>query len=217
VVAAKSFVAAAFFGLIITATALGDAPTVRFTNADQAKASAALLKRVDLGAGWAGGPIKASPLTPPNCPGFSPKESDLIVTGHADARFTFKNAGVELDQDVEVMSSDDAVMKDFARTISPQLGRCIGYQLGKTANVMNVSVSRVLPFPKTGAVSAVYRAELDVQTPHGQGKLLSDYVFFGEGRVEYEFTVIAPVGARYQLGRFEVGLARILLRRAGGS
>ncbi len=215
-VAAKSLVAAAFFGLIITATALGDAPTVRFTNADQAKASAALLKHVDLGAGWDGGPIPASPLTPPNCPGFSPKESDLVVTGHADARYTFKEAGVELDQDVEVMSSDDAVMQDFARTISPQLANCIGFQLEQTANVTGVSVARV-PFPKTGAVSAAYRAMLEVRTPQGQGRLLSDYVFFGEGRVEYEFTVIAPVGARNQLERFEAGLARILLRRAGAS
>src|SRR5277367_710437 len=124
---------------MITATALGDAPTVRFTNADQAKASAALLRRVDLGAGWAGGPVPASSLTPPNCPGFSPKESDLVVTGHADARYSFKEAGVELDQDVEVLSTDDSVLKDFARTISPQLGRCIGYQLEKTANVTGVS------------------------------------------------------------------------------
>jgi hypothetical protein len=201
---------------MITATALGDAPTVRFTNADQAKASGALLKRVDLGAGWAGGPIPASPLTPPNCPGFSPKESDLLVTGHADARYSFKQAGIELDQDVEVLSSDDSVMKDFARTISPGLGQCIGYQLGKTANVDGVSVSRVA-FPKLGAVSAAYRAELNMRTPHGEGKLLTDYVFFGEGRVEYEFTVIAPVGARYQLGQFEAGLAQILLKRAGGS
>jgi hypothetical protein len=201
---------------MITATALGDAPTVRFTNADQAKASAALLKSVDLGAGWAGGPVQASPLTPPDCPGFSPKESDLVVTGHADARYTFKEAGVELDEDVEVMSSDGSVMKDFARTISPQLGKCIGFQLEKTANVTSVSVARV-PFPKTGAVSAAYRATLGVRTAHGQGKLLSDYVFFGAGRVEYEFTVIAPVGAGNQLERFEAGLARILLRRAGTS
>jgi hypothetical protein len=47
--------------------------------------------------------------------------------------------------------------------------------------------------------------------------LLSDYVFFGEGRVEYEFTVIAPVGARDQLAQFELGLAQILLRRAGAT
>ncbi len=81
-----------------------------------------------------------------------------------------------------MLSSDDSVLKDFARTISPELGQCIGFQLGKTANVTSVSVSRV-PFPKTGAVSAAYRAMLEVRTPHGDGKLLSDYVFFGEGRV----------------------------------
>ena len=33
--------------------------------------------------------------------------------------------------------------------------------------------------------------------------------------MEYEFTVIAPAGARDQLARFELGLAQILLRRAG--
>ncbi len=200
-------------GLLITATALGDAPTLKLTSADQAKASAALLKRSDLGAGWLGGQVKASPLTPPDCPGFAPKESDLVVTGHADARYTFKGAGVELDQDVEVLSSDEAVQTDFARTISPQLGHCIAYQLEQPKNVIDVSVTRPF-FPDIGSVSAVYRAVLDVRTTQGVGKLLSDYVFFGEGRVEYEFTVVAPIGARYELSRFELGLAQILLRRA---
>jgi len=54
-----------------------------------------------------------------------------------------------------------------------------------------------------------------VHNGKSQGTLVSDYVFFGAGRVEYEFTVIAPVGAHDQLVRFEQGLAKILLRRAG--
>ena len=66
----------------------------------------------------------------------------------------------------------------------------------------------------TGSVSAVYRAEIGVQTPKGRGTLLSDYVFFGQGRMEYEFTVIAPLAARDQLAQFELGLAQIVLRRA---
>jgi hypothetical protein len=214
VVAAKSFVAAAFIGLIITATALGDAPTVKISSADQAKAVSALLRRTDLGAGWVGGPIKTSPLTPPNCPGFNPKESDLTVTGHADARYTFRQFGIELDQDVQVLATEDAVQTDFSRTISPELGHCLAYQLGKLSGVAGVTVTRV-PFPPTGTVSAVYRAEISVRTGKGVGKLVSDYVFFGEGRMEYEFTVIAPVSARDQLARFESGLAQILLKRAG--
>jgi hypothetical protein len=214
VVAAKSLVAAALIGLTITAQALGDAPTVRISSADQAKANAALLHRADLGAGWVGGPVKTSPLTPPDCPGFSPKASDLVVTGHADARYVFQQLGVELDQDVEVFSSPEAVQTDFSRTISPGLGRCLEYQLGKLAHVTDVSVTRI-PFPPIGSVSAVFRAELTVRTERGLGRLVSDYVFFGAGRTEYEFTVIAPADSRDQLVRFELGLARILLRRAG--
>ncbi len=213
-VAAKSLVAAAFIGLLITAQSLGDAPTIRISSADQAKANAALLHRADLGAGWVGGPVKTSPLTPPDCPGFDPKASDLVVTGHADARYVFQQVGVELDQDVEVFSSPGAVQTDFSRTISPGLGRCLEYQLGKLAHVADVSVTRI-PFPPTGSVSAVFRAELTVKTSRGLGRLVSDYVFFGAGRTEYEFTVIAPAESRDMLVRFELGLARILLRRAG--
>ena len=213
-VAAKPLLAAALIGLVSTSTALAaivDAPTVRITPADQAKARAALLRTTDFGAGWGGGPIKTSQLSPPNCPGFDPKESDLVVTGHADARY--RTTGIELDQDVQVMKDAAAVQTDFARSISPKLAKCLAYQLGKLKNVVGVRVER-LPFPPTGDVSAAYRAEIDLQTPKGRGTLLSDYVFFGKGRVEYEFTVIAPVGARDQLAQFEHELALGLLRRA---
>ena len=215
-VAAKSLLTAALIGLIWADVALADPPTVRISSADQAKARAALLRRADFGTGWLGGPIRTSPLSSPHCPGFDPKESDLVVTGHADARYTFKGAGVELDQDVQVLADQNAVRTDFARTISPQLAKCIGFQLQKLPHVVAVHVTRV-PFPPTGSVSAVYRAEIDVRTPKGQGRLISDYVFFGEGRMEHEFTVIAPVGARDQLGQFELQLAQIVLRRAGAA
>ena len=142
------------------------------------------------------------------------QQTSSWLTGHADARYVFQQVGVELDQDVEVFSSPEAVQTDFSRTISPGLGRCLEYQLGKLAHVADVSVTRV-PFPPTGSVSAVFRAELTVKTSKGLGRLVSDYVFFGAGRTEYEFTVIAPADSRDQLLRFELGLARILLRRAG--
>jgi len=216
VATAKYLVAASLCGLIITAHALGDAPTVRISSADQSRATSALLRRSDLGAGWLGGRVKTSPLTPPDCPGFSPKESDLVVTGHADARYTFRQLGVELDQDVQVMANASAVQTDFDRTISPQLARCLAYQLNHLAGVSNVSVTRI-PFPPTGTVSALYRAEITVKTSKGLGKLVSDYVFFGQGRMEFEFTVIAPADTGDQLARFEAGLAQILLRRAGGA
>jgi hypothetical protein len=212
VVAAKSLLAAALFGLASSSATLADAPTVRISSADEAKARGALLRPSDFGAGWSGGSIKTSMLSPPDCPGFDPKESDLVVTGHADSRYEFKAAGIELDQDVQVMSNAESVQTDFSRSISPGLAKCLTYQLGKVKTVVSVRITR-LPFRPIGSVSAVYRAEIVVRTAKGEATLLSDYVFFGQGRTEYEFTVIAPASAREQLAQFELGLAQILLRR----
>ena len=158
-----NLVAAALIGLACTASALADSPTVRITSADQAKAVGACscTARTSARAGGAG-QVKTAPLTAPNCPGFDPKESDLVVTGHADARYSFPQAGVELDQDVEVLKSAAMVEKDFARSISPLLGRCIGYQLRRLRNVVTAPVEQI-PFPATGAVSAVYRAKIDAE------------------------------------------------------
>jgi hypothetical protein len=213
VVAAKPLVAAALIGLSFTASAFANAPAVKVTTADQAKAVAALLHRTDFGAGWHGGPVKTSPITSPNCPGFDPKESNFTVSGHADARFTFTQAGIELDQDVMIFNSPRSVRQDFARSISPQLASCLAYQLGKMQNVTHVKVMR-LPFPPVGDVSAVYRAFVGVQGGGRHGTLLSDYVFLGDGRTEYEFTVIAPASAGDMLTRFEYALSQVVLKRA---
>ncbi len=215
-VAAKSLLATALLALVTAGLALGDNPTVKLTNADQARAAAALLRQSDFGAGWSGGRTKASPITSPSCPGFDPKESDLVVTGHADAKYTFRQGGVQLDQDVQVLASVAAVQKDFSRTISPALGRCLALQMRKSPNVVDAVVAKI-PFPPTGTVSAVYRALITVRVGKGHGKLLSDFVFFGEGRVEYSFNVVAPLGAGDQLVRFESALAQILLKRAGAA
>ena len=104
--------------------ALADAPTVRITSADQAKAVAALLQhgRTSARAGQ-GGTVEASPLTSPNCPGFDPKESDLASPATPTRASPSSRAGVELDQDVEVLRSAASVETDFARTISPELGQ----------------------------------------------------------------------------------------------
>jgi hypothetical protein len=213
VVAAKFLVAAALTGLTFAASALADSPTVKITSADQAKAVASLLRRSDFGAGWQGGRVPTAPLTAPKCPGFDPKESDLVVTGHADARYKFPGAGVEVDQDVQVLSNAASVLKDFARSVSPRLARCLAYQLRRMTSVTGVAVAPVR-FPPAGTVSAVYRALIHVRSAGRRGTFLTDYVFFGKGRVEYEFTVVAPVGAANDLPRFELGLAQILLRRA---
>jgi len=218
VVAAKSLVAATLFALVFPVSALADSPTVRIKKADQATAVAALLHQSDFGAGWRGGPTTPSKLTAPSCPGFNPKESDLVVNGHAEAKFALQQSGVEFDQDVQVLVNAAAVQKDFARAIRPQLAACIAYTIKKAKNVIDAQVVK-FPFPPAGTVRAAYRAKIVIRGSNGQGRFLKeiDFVFFGEGRLEFEFTVSAPVGASDQLVRFESGMAEILLKRTGAA
>jgi hypothetical protein len=214
VVAAKPLLATALIALCFTGAALGDNPTVRIVAADQARAVASLLRLSDLGSGWQGGMTKPTPLVSPSCPGFDPKESDLVVSGHADARFSSPAGGVVLDEDVEVLASAAAVKTDFQRTIRPQFPPCLAYQLDHSANVVSATVQRI-PFPATGSISAAYRARVVVRNAKVKGTLLSDFVFFAKGRIEYSFNVLAPPEAASQLVRFELALAEIVLKRAG--
>jgi hypothetical protein len=215
VVAAKSVVTTvALLALLSAAAARADAPTVRIAAADQVRAEAALLRLSDIGAGWQGGRVPTSKLTAPNCPGFDPKESDLVVTGHADARFSNPRASATLAQDVQVLRSERAVRTDFARTITSGLGRCLAYQLKKEPGVASVSVARIA-FPKLGTIAAAYRATLLLKTVHGTVKFYGDYVFIGTGRYEFALRVLAPSPVVDQLVNFETAMARILIKRLG--
>jgi hypothetical protein len=199
--------------LVVTAGALADNPTVRIAKADQDGAVAALLRSTDFASGWQGGPTKPTKLTAPKCPGFDPKESDLVVTGHADARFVYPSGQASFDQDVQVLATAAAVRKDFARTIGPKLGPCLEHELKASSQVVAVRVQRI-PFPRFGSVSAAYRATLVLKVGKHRVSLLADYVFFGVGRYEYALKVVAPAGERSQLVAFESAMARILVRRS---
>jgi hypothetical protein len=175
----------------------------------------ALLHLSELGAGWQGGETRPSSLRQPGCPGFDPNESHLVVTGHADARYTYAPGGVVVSLDVEVLPSPAAVRTDFARTVTRALPACLGYQLEHSSNVVHAKVVREhFPLPQGGGVSAAYRATVLVRSPTSAGLILSDYVYFGMGRTEYSFNVIAPMSAQAELGAFEFALARKLISRA---
>ena len=169
-VAAKSVVAAAVLALLLTGAALADRPTVKLRAADQEQAEAALLRQSDFGAGWRGGKTATTDLMGLSCPGFDPKESDLVVSGHAQAGFTFSRSIVQFEQTVVVLRSPAAVREDFARTVRPGLSACIAYNLRKAKNVAAATVTR-LPFPHTGSNSAAYRAVVVVRGAKGTGGL----------------------------------------------
>ena len=216
-VAAKALLAGVV-ALLWTGAALADNPTVHLTETDQAKAAASLLRLHDFGMGWSGGAKAAGKLTAPRCPGFDPKESDLVVSGHAAAHFAYGRGAVTLDQDTQVLETPEAVRTDFARTIKPKLAECLAYQLKQAGKGQVVSAEvRRLPFPALGTVSAAYRATLVLRAGSRLVKFVNDFVFVGEGRLEYSLSIVAPAVESAQLVPFEQSLVQILVRRAGAN
>ena len=128
----------------------------------------------------------------------------------------FRRRGVEFDQDVQVLASPDAVATDFARTIGPSFAGCLVYQIRKAKDVTGVSVTKI-PFPPAGTVTAAYRATIDIKHGKKHARLVSDYLFFAEGRLEYALNVIAPQSVGDEIVRFESALAQILVKRAGAA
>ena len=213
----RAFVAGALLSLVAAATAAADAPTVRITKADQAKAEAALLQLSDFGVGWTGGKRTPSKLTAPKCPGFDPKESDLTVTGHAEARFTYARGSVVFDQDNQVLKSSDAVATDFSRVVGPKLGDCLAYELKSSDKSVVSAAVRTLSFPKLGDVSAAYRATVVVRIGGHRVTFIRDYIFIGIGRLEYSLAVDAPAVLGKQLVAFEQAMARNLIKKSGAN
>jgi hypothetical protein len=215
---AKALLALTALVLASAAAAVADNPTIRITQEDQTKAQSALLRVGDFGAGWTGGPVKPSKLSAPSCPGFNPKESDLVVSGHAEARFSYGHGAVILDQDTQVLESADAVAQDFSRSVGPKLPDCLAYQL-KNANKALVSnaVVKEISFPKVGSVSVAYRAVITTTQNGHRGRFIRDFVFFGQGRFEFSIVVDAPSIDAAQVVPFEQAMVQILVRRSKSS
>jgi hypothetical protein len=217
VVAAKSLLASALVALVGAAAAAADPPTVRINRADQAKAEATLLTLKDFGAGWSGGKRTPSKLTPPKCPGFNPKESDLTVTGHAEARFSYARGSVVFDQDNQVLKSADAVATDFSRVITPKLTNCLAYELKSSDKSIVSATVRKLHFPQLGDTTAAYRGTVVIRVGGRKVTFIRDYVFIGIGRLEYSLAVDAPAVLGRQLLAFEEAMAQNLVKRSGAS
>jgi hypothetical protein len=200
-------------GLAVATPVLADDPTVRIDDADQAWAARALLRSSDFGHGWRGGMTTPTKLEGPSCPGFDPKLSDLVITGHANASFKNPRAGVQVSLDTQVLESPEAVRADFERTIRPPLAECLEHQFRQgPSNFVSVEVEP-LDFPRVGSSTAAYRATIVVRTGGRTAKVLSDFVFIGHGRIEYSLNVVAPARYRPQLVPFEADMARILVKR----
>jgi hypothetical protein len=217
--AALAMLTAAALGLVAaTAAEPASAPPskeqIRFTVADQAAARAAVVRLGDLGSsGWKGGRVKPDLTSGMACPGYRPKQSDLVLTGAAEA--SWQRTGLDLRSVAQVLKTRAMVARDWQRTVTdPRAVACLrgAVTKGLTSSERLVSF-RKLAFPRLATYAIAYRALIDVSAQGAHARVLADLVLVGRGRTELTLMIAAPAGAGATIAAADVRLARTLLAR----
>jgi hypothetical protein len=190
---------------------------IKLNAADQAAARAAVIRRADLGtaSGWTGGPAKPNLSPAPTCPNFHPKQSDLVLTGAAEADFR-NTSGLEFDSEVQVFGTARMVTLDWQRTVlSPNAIPCLRSHIvkGLGSGSKLVSFTRIV-LPRLATYTTGFRVVIDVTSKKGTTSVMLEPVLIGTGRTEITLTAIAPTSAQASVSAAAVRLARLLVLRA---
>ncbi|HEX6699882.1 MAG TPA: hypothetical protein VF101_04050 [Gaiellaceae bacterium] len=202
--------------LALAGAAGADDPTIRLTTAGNAAARAAVVQKADLGSvlGWTGGAKKPDLSSGPPCPGFQPKQSDLVVVGAAET--DWKRPGLEFDSEAEVMQTPAMVRLDWQRVVlSPKLLPCMRRMVSKTVGSRATVVSvRELRVPRLATYTKGLELLMDVNGAGRTVRVMSDMLFIGRGRTEITLTTTSLYSARSVVQPAEIRLARLLVSRA---
>jgi hypothetical protein len=183
--------------------------------ADQARASRAVLKLVDLPplGNWRSERPQAGSGRPGSsstfrCKGFDPKTSDLVTTGRATSEFLVP--GLDIENEVMLLSSDRMVELDWQRSMSGALLPCLGkaFEQGAGGKVRVVSLRR-LTFPAYGSHSTAYRLIFALMVSGKSMRGAADFVALSSDRVEVTFLVLGALGAPSQQKAGEATLSLI--------
>jgi hypothetical protein len=134
--------------LVLCGAAFADNYTFRRTAHDDAIAASIATPKSAFPASLAlaGGRVK--PDETPNtdtCNGRVPKQSDLVVTGDAETRYSSKSSGIAMvDSQVTLLETAAMVKTDFAREL-PTLTRACSLQEAKQEHLQLVSWTRLGP------------------------------------------------------------------------
>lgn len=189
----------------------------RYNAADQAAARKAVVARSDLGStGWTGGAKRPDVSPPKPCGNWSPKQSDLVLTGAAES--DWKHAGLEIDSEAQVLQAAEMVKLDWQRTVvDPHAIPCLETQLKqslqKTSTAKFVSFRRIA-FPRIGSFSRAYLTTIDVTSNGTTVPIVIEDVLVGAGRTEITLTSTVAKAAQSVILAADIRLAKILAARA---
>lgn len=202
----------------VPATAANERPKVRLTPAGQTAAKSAVMTRADLHVprGWTGGAVKPAVLPFPPCPGFHPKQADLVLNGVAESTFRH-DSGIGFNTVAQVLKTAKMVRLDWQRTVlDPLVARCLRYRMVQDARSSKYTFISLKPlaFPRVTRFTRAYRVIYDDRTRSEKVRIFLDLVSFGRGRTEVIMSTTGPlIGADAVLDA-EIRLAQILVARA---
>jgi len=200
----------------LCAGAFADKEKVQLVPADQSLASKSLVRLGDLGTptGWSGGPTKPSPPSSFTCGSYTAKQSDLVLTGNAAAKW--RHSGLEIDSESQVLRTANMVNLDWQRTVTHAgVTDCLRqkFATGLPSGQKLVSFGPIA-FPKVAKLTAAFRGLIDVGSGKSAVRVLVDVVVFGAGRVELTLITTAPYSARAPVESAELRLAQLMVARA---
>jgi hypothetical protein len=202
--------------LALCAAAAADREKVRIVAADQSLAKSSLVRLADLGTptGWSGGPTKATPPSSFTCGSYTARQSDLVLTGNAAARWM--HSGLEIDSESQVLRTASMVDRDWKRTVTHSgVVGCLRskFAAGLPKGQTLISFGPV-GFPKVAKKTAAFRGLIDVGSGKSKVRVLVDVVVFAADRVELTLITTAPYSARVPVQQAETRLAQLMVSRA---
>ena len=185
---------------------------IAYTAAGQAKAKAEVLRQLDLGQGWVGGSRKPDVSSALPC-SYKPKQNDLVLIGAAES--DWREPGLEIDSEAQVLRTADMVRRDWRRTIlAPQVVPCLrhGFEKSLSSTGKLVSFGKT-SFPHVATLTQGFRAVINVKSGSSSVPIEIDVLGLGAGRNEITLTLTGLVSVRKALHTAEVRLARRLSGR----
>jgi hypothetical protein len=203
--------AAATLVVAAAQASLAESPKTSFNAADQAAARAAVLKTGDLGAGWTGSVKKGSVEGPTDCPGWNPRQADLVITGAAESQVSTQ--GVAVFSSSWVYKSTRMIALDWQRTVVDMPMRCLAAQFAAAVgDELKIVSTKWVSFPKLATYSARFRIVAEYRGDAAR-RLFIDGILVGRGRTAVSIGLVAPYADRGDAQAAEIRLAKIVLSR----
>jgi len=165
-------------------------PKRQINAADQRKASSIVLKRSDFVAGWRKTASTPDTGSDYDCPGYSPDQSDLTLTGDVQADFVAAQGFPTISSTANVYKTRGQAATAWARSDKPALAPCaakvLKQEIEKDGGKVTIGRAGKIAFPKLAPRTSAYRISFKVaMTNAGQTSTVPftvHLVVLGHGR-----------------------------------